>query len=636
MNETKDITLESSKNETVLARKLKKTLELKLENDVDTVSALKELSTFFQENNLKTRRNLRGQIERRNLEINNDFLSAFKVVKESLDGIHNNVKEMSNSCKQMQNKLKESKTQTEELMKKTNELQNEGTRLTMQKQLSEKMRERLTLTNKEVQELKGGSDKLKIGLEFFTVFEKVQRIQSDCKVLLSAGYQTTGYAVSERMDEYSEIAMDRLYRWSQSAIRNIEHGDNTDNLCQSLHHLQTKPILFNHIIEEYISSRRQTIVRQFLDALTVGGPGGTPRPIELHAHDPTRYVGDMLAWLHQVCPGETENISHLLKLCEKTDRSSVTAKMLTGISEGVCRPLKSRIEQILVSESSAIVLYKLTNLLRFYENTIFDILKCKSALCLTLYELQQLSYSQFLSLLQTTVTGQLTKSEYGDGTAAGDLSPSLTTSSLLGLLRDVLSGQSVVESSQTDDLPVIVRSVVDPLILHLQETAQRLPKQDAAVYLLNNLTPLRSTLSLYQSDDKRLGEINRRMESCLADLVKEQTGFILVSLDLATIVSIIAQNDGAPLSTIPGTHIEAIHNAVSRLDHLLSGPDLFILPSARLLVSSQHRKTLRQGSHAELVKAYTTVYQAVQDPKNGYESGTIPKTPDQVKQLLQI
>ena len=47
-----------------------------------------------------------------------------------------------------QTKLKESKTQTEELMKKTNELQNEGTRLTMQKQLSEKMRERLTLTNK--------------------------------------------------------------------------------------------------------------------------------------------------------------------------------------------------------------------------------------------------------------------------------------------------------------------------------------------------------------------------------------------------------------------------------------------------------------------------------------------------------
>ena len=25
-----------------------------------------------------------------------------------------------------------------------------------------------------------------------------------------------------------------------------------------------------------------------------------PRPIEVHAHDPLRYVGDMLGWLHQV------------------------------------------------------------------------------------------------------------------------------------------------------------------------------------------------------------------------------------------------------------------------------------------------------------------------------------------------
>jgi hypothetical protein len=35
-------------------------------------------------------------------------------------------------------------------------------------------------------------------------------------------------------------------------------------------------------------------------ALTRGGPGGLPRPIEIHAHDPRRYVADMLAWVHQV------------------------------------------------------------------------------------------------------------------------------------------------------------------------------------------------------------------------------------------------------------------------------------------------------------------------------------------------
>lgn len=46
--------------------------------------------------------------------------------------------------------------------------------------------------------------------------------------------------------------------------------------------------------------RHNALFRRFISALTCGGPGGLPRPIEVHAHDPLRYVGDMLGWLHQV------------------------------------------------------------------------------------------------------------------------------------------------------------------------------------------------------------------------------------------------------------------------------------------------------------------------------------------------
>lgn len=46
------------------------------------------------------------------------------------------------------------------------------------------------------------------------------------------------------------------------------------------------------------------------------GPGGTPRPIELHSHDPLRYVGDMLAWLHQAAATEKEHLLTVLKRCE--------------------------------------------------------------------------------------------------------------------------------------------------------------------------------------------------------------------------------------------------------------------------------------------------------------------------------
>lgn len=52
----------------------------------------------------------------------------------------------------------------------------------------------------------------------------------------------------------------------------------------------------------------------FLDALTRGGPSGLPRPIELHAHDPIRYVGDMLAWVHQAIAAECEFLESLFGL----------------------------------------------------------------------------------------------------------------------------------------------------------------------------------------------------------------------------------------------------------------------------------------------------------------------------------
>ena len=54
--------------DTILGRKLKKILESDLETDSETAHALEELSTFFTDNTLHTRRFLRGEIERRSLQ----------------------------------------------------------------------------------------------------------------------------------------------------------------------------------------------------------------------------------------------------------------------------------------------------------------------------------------------------------------------------------------------------------------------------------------------------------------------------------------------------------------------------------------------------------------------------------------
>jgi hypothetical protein len=65
------------------------------------------------------------------------------------------------------------------------------------------------------------------------------------------------------------------------------------------------------------TTRSTSILNLFLDALTRGGPNGLPRPIELHAHDPIRYIGDMLAWIHQAMAGEREFLESLFGIKEE-------------------------------------------------------------------------------------------------------------------------------------------------------------------------------------------------------------------------------------------------------------------------------------------------------------------------------
>ena len=102
-----------------------------------------------------------------------------------------------------------------------------------------------------------------------------------------------------------------------------------------------------------LSEIRQTaVLNAFLEALTRGGPGGLPRPIELHAHDPTRYVGDMLAWVHQVMAGEREFLESLFSMSgdmrmvgsirqsRDTEEEEYIRQLMDTDLEKLCMPLR--------------------------------------------------------------------------------------------------------------------------------------------------------------------------------------------------------------------------------------------------------------------------------------------------------
>lgn len=125
---TPDITPTSSASQQqalYYQNKLQKLFDLKLESDKDLIDSLKYLSTFFNENSVRSRRSLRSSIEKRSLTLNDQFEECFRVVKQQLDLLNDTVTSMSTCCEDMTQRLKNVKAQTQELIDKTTEIQKE-------------------------------------------------------------------------------------------------------------------------------------------------------------------------------------------------------------------------------------------------------------------------------------------------------------------------------------------------------------------------------------------------------------------------------------------------------------------------------------------------------------------------------
>lgn len=56
-----------------------------------------------------------------------------------------------------------------------------------------------------------------------------------------------------------------------------------------------------------------------------------------------------------------------------TDLTDKIQTALAHISDGLCHPLKIRVETILNSEKDLIVLYAVSNLMRFYQNILNNV-----------------------------------------------------------------------------------------------------------------------------------------------------------------------------------------------------------------------------------------------------------------------
>ncbi|CAG0886915.1 unnamed protein product [Darwinula stevensoni] len=630
-----------------LSRKLSKILDTRLENDKDMMSALKELSSFFPENNLRTRRNLRGEIERRSLKINEDFLSAFEEVKIAVDTLYEEVLDTNKLCQSMNEKLSETKTNMSHLIEQTSQLQNESKKLDIQQKIVTAFLKKFQLSPEELACLRGrshsgGSESAQITAGIFSALDHVKEIHQNSQMLFRTGQERAALEIMEHMAHLQETALERLYRWAQQQCRSRNgvnvNGEINPLLIKAMACLQERPVLFEYVLEEYCICQRSDIVRNFIDTLTSGGGEGIGnlRPIEMHAHDPPRYVGGMLAWLHQAVPSEKEALEILLSQCQQIDKEKEVSKWLSKICEGVCRPLSSRVEQVILSEPGPVTSCSLATMLKFYQDTLLQIIGENNGLSATLKELQQLSHRTFISALQNHAA-RLADSISSDANhlRSGNLSPPQALNTAMQLIRDVLQAGSMLDQKQRE-LPKVLSCVIDPILQALNESAACLPALEMAVYLTNCLYHLHSMLSLYEFTQSKLEMIKAQMDAHVDTLISEQASNLVHKLSLSSIYTALQRPSVGNLSQQPSMDVAAIQTFLNKLDGFLANPDALLLPQISLLHSLMIRQTVRQRCSHVIATIYRQLYDAVHNAENGYNnpSAIMNRTPEQIESIF--
>jgi hypothetical protein len=226
------------------------------------------------------------------------------------------------------------------------------------------------------------SDIQQDGFVFLEALDRVYKIKRELStqnVFSDQAQHGLGASSAIRMMESlankQERAYEKLYHWLQQYLhlnqssQEQQHQLDPDAMDEALSHpfvrqsLRTlhhsTPAFYSHTLEMIATSRRIEVTRRFLLALTEGHGGQAP--LEMKAHDPVSYVGDMLAFCFQACSVEADNVRHIVvsvsepeeekeEYSVQDDQPTMTAEeMLGNATSGISRPLKSRILQVISS-----------------------------------------------------------------------------------------------------------------------------------------------------------------------------------------------------------------------------------------------------------------------------------------------
>ena len=461
---------------------------------------------------------------------------------------------------------------------------------------------------------------------FFAILARLKKIHADCQVLLGSESQELGLELMDKSSKQLNAAFQKLYRWIQKEFKtlNLENPQINASIRRSLRALAERPTLFQSCLDFFAESRERNLSDSFYTALTGSSSDfpedSTTKPIEYYAHEPLRFVGDMLAWMLSATVSEREALEVLFisegdeiakgiragiesepwlqETTEAFDGRKSLEQLVNWDLAGVARALCQRVEQAIQRDEDPVLAYKIANLIDFYRVTFARLLGAESPVVATLSALRESALRQYRTTMQEFVNAVPAQM----GKAPSDLSiPEFLSEALLRLrelMKSYDSSLSPTESREEQFLPILAESL-DPFLEICASMADKLDEPSTSIYTINCLIAAKIALQSHEFTSDRLAEIDDTIDEYASKLVDYQHAFFLHTSGVHPLLVAVAplsdsEEDLRKVPNLEPFQTQALTDASQILDDFL--------PSA-LMDAMENLKRLKSSKMAEEISS---------------------------------
>lgn len=367
---------------------------------------------------------------------------------------------------------------------------------------------------------------------FFEVLSRVKQIHKDCEILLGYENQRLGLELMEQTTRDLNAGYKKLFNSTLREFKGLDLEDPhiSGSIRRSLRALSERPALFQSCLDSFAEARQSTVADGFQKALT-DSTLGTSRAIEFSTHDPLRYIGDMLAWVHSATVSEMEaleglfisdadEISRGLHQGKSEDPFSMTntaeadedqeipfdgrAALNALISRNmasVAHTLTQRISITVRNLSEPVEIYKAYNIISFYHDMFLKLIRAsatssssplsdsENSLLSTLTDLQSQTFKHF-----ETSTFESLHSSTAEESPDANLHPP-------PILTETLTQFTTIARTRGPNLLLpeftkLYGTLLAPVINTCTDIAKDIsgPETSKTIYKLNYLSLVRDTL----------------------------------------------------------------------------------------------------------------------------------------------